>query len=178
MKALRLIALLCLLPLAFSSCRKSKIILTPHAPSVPNTLFAGTFIDKAGTYTHTDAKGGSKLDLSTGGTAINWTLEISRNLPGGASTGGCSQSGMSLDAATDPWFVYVETPLRIWIFDGTKELNYSLHDDGGSRAGPAIFDGKLQYSDHKVPDDVIRKLPTELQKLFPPLAPAGPRPSI
>lgn len=178
MKAL-LLAALCLLPLPFSSCRKSKVVATRHTPLVANTLLPGTFIDKIGSYIHSDGKGTSKLDLTGSGIPIHWRFEINRPLPGGGgSRGGTSGGRISPDTASDPWFVYVESPRRLWFFDGTKDLEYSLNDDGGGRAGPAIFDGKLQYSDHKVPDEVIRKLPAELQKLFPPLPPAGPRPSI
>lgn len=164
--------------LAPPSCKKTTVILTPHAPPVANTLIPGTSIDKIGTYSYSDAKVSSKLDLSGGGTTIHWSFEISRPLPGGGSSGGSSSGGMSLANASDPWFVHAESPVRMWFFDGTKSLSYSLNDEHGGHGGPAIFDGQLQHSDHKVPDEVVRKLPAELQKLFPPLPPAGPRPSI
>ena len=178
MKAWLPIAALCLLPLALSSCRKPKVLVTPRTPAAANTLLVGTFIDKTGSYAHSDGKGTSKLDLSGGGTAIHWSLEIRSQRPGGGSSARSSRGSISLDAPGDPWFVHAETPQRIWLFDGRKDLEYSLHDDHGSHGGAAIFDGRLQPSDHKVPDQVIRKLPAELQKLFPPLPPSGPRPSI
>jgi hypothetical protein len=179
MKAPCLVAALCLLPLAFSSCTKrSRVVVTTHTSSVPNTLLTGDFINKTGTYTYSDSGGSSKLDLTGGGTLINWSFEITRPLPGGGSSGGTSGGSISPDDAGDPWFVYVETPQRLWFFDGTKGLDYSLHDGSGGRGGPAIFEGKLQYSEHRVPDELIRKLPADLQKLFPPVLPAVPRPSI
>lgn len=152
--------------------------MTPHAPSAPNTLIPGTSVDTIGTYAYSDAKVSSKLNLSGSGTAIHWIFEISRPLPGGGSSGGSSAGAMSLTTAGDPWFVHAESPVRMWFFDGTRTLSYSLNDEHGGHGGQAIFEGKLQHSDHKVPDEVIRKLPGELQKLFPTLPPAGPRPSI
>lgn len=178
MKASLLVPLLCLLPLALSSCRKSKVLVTPYAPAVANTLLIRTFIDKTGSYTHSDGKGTTHLELSGGGTTILWSLEIHSPKPGGGSSRRSSRGSIRLDDPGDPWFVYAETPQRIWLFDGKKDLDYSLHGEDGSRGGTAIFEGRLQPADDKVPDQVIRKLPAELQKLFPPLPPAGPRPSI
>jgi len=174
----RLLGLLLLLPLVISSCRKSRVVTTPRPVAVANTMEAGTFIDKAGTYNHADARGSSELNLSLGGTTVNWEIEVKRALPGGGMKRGTSRGGMSLKTAGDPWFVYLESPRRLWLFNGSEDLEYTLHDDAGSKGGHVTFRGKFDPHGPKVPDDVIRRLPPGLQKLFPPVAPATGRPSI
>jgi hypothetical protein len=99
-------------------------------------------------------------------------------LPGGGTTAGTNSSGMSLSSPSDPWFIFVESPKRLWFFDGRDELTYSLSDRGGSRSGPAIYSGKLQPTDEKIPTDLILLLPPDLQKQFPPVEPKTERPSF
>ncbi|QJE98586.1 hypothetical protein [Luteolibacter luteus] len=179
MNSLRNLVILCLLPAAgLSGCRKSTVIVTPRTPAVANSLIPGTTVNKTGVYDYSDAKVTSRLELTGAGSSIHWSFDISRPLSGGGSSGGSSSGGVSLASPGDPWFVYVESPQRLWFFNGSKELHYSLNDESGGRSGPAIFEGKPHHSDDKVPDELIRKLPGELQKLFPPIPPAGPRPSI
>jgi hypothetical protein len=85
---------------------------------------------------------------------------------------------LNLSSPSDPWFIFVESPQRLWFFNGSGELNYNLSDHGGSRGGPAISSGKLLPTNERIPQELIPHLPPELQKLFPPVPPKEDRPSF
>jgi hypothetical protein len=118
------------------------------------------------------------LNVTLSGNSLSWTVTTEEKFPGGGTTGGESSSGMSLSSPSDPWFVFVESPQRLWFFDGKGNLIYSLSGSGGSRNGPAISAGKLQPTNEKIPGDLILLLPPDLQKQFPPVEPKQERPSF
>ena len=161
-----------------TGCRKS----TSHTSTLsggPDTLIAGTVIKSAGTWSASSSKGSTKLDLSVSGTSIHWTITTEEKIGKFGSSGGSSGSGMSLSSPADPWFVFVETPSRFWMFDGKDELAYRFQNDGGgSGGGQSIFNGKLLPGSPPVPREVVLQLPPELQKQFPHVEPAGKRPSL
>jgi hypothetical protein len=161
-----------------TGCRKS----TSHTSTLsggPDTLIAGSVIKSAGTWSASSSKGSTKLDLSVSGTSIHWTITTEEKIGKFGSSGGSSGSGMSLSTPTDPWFVFVESRSRLWMFDGKDELTYKIQNDGGgSGGGQSIFSGKLLSGSPPVPREVVLQLPPELQKQFPHVEPAGKRPSL
>lgn len=169
-------AALLLLTLAAVSvgCRKT----APTVAAVPDTLIAGTVINSPGTWSASNAKGSQKLEVTISGTSVSWSVSSEEVHPGGGSIGGASSSGMSLSSPVDPWFIFVESPKRLWFCNGKNELGYALSDGGSTRSGPAIFSGQLQPTDEVVPTDLIPHLPPDLQKLFPPVAAPEKRPSF
>jgi hypothetical protein len=167
-----------LIAAAATGCRKS----TSHTSTLsasPDTLIAGTVINAAGSWSASTSKGSTKLDVSVSGTSINWTITTEEKIGKFGSSGGSSASGMSLSSPADPWFVFVESPSRLWMFDGKDELSYRFqHPGGGGNGGQSIFNGKLLSGSPPVPRELVLQLPPELQKQFPDVEPAGKRPSL
>jgi hypothetical protein len=175
---MRAALLLFALVAGFSSCRRTVTISSSTAATAPDTLIAGTIIRSAGTWSAHTSKTSQRLDVTVSGNSISWEVHDEEKLPGGGSSGGTSKSGMPLSSPSDPWFIFVESPTRLWFFNGSGDLTYSLSDGGGSRSGPAIHAGKLQPTNEQIPSDIVPHLPPELQKLFPPVEPESKRPSF
>ncbi len=167
-----------LITAAASGCRKS----TSHTSTLsagPDTLIAGTVINSAGSWSASTAKSSTELDISVSGASINWTITTLTKVGSFGSSSGSSGSGMSLSSPTDPWFVFVESPSRLWMFDGKDQLAYRIENNGGGGSGgQSIFDGKLLSGGPPVPRDLVLQLPPDLKKLFPHVEPAGKRPSL
>ena len=174
---MRVALLLLTLAAASLGCRKT-VTYTSTVATTPDTLIAGTVVTSPGTFSASNAKGSQKLDVTVSGTSVSWSVSSEEKHPGGGSTGGSSSSGMNLSSPVDPWFIFVESPKRLWFFNGKNELTYSLSDGGGSRTGPAIFSGQLQPTAEVIPTDLIPHLPPDLKKLFPPVVPQPKRPSF
>ena len=154
---------------ALAGCTKRRVI-TAAPPA--NTLVEGTVIKGPGHWTHTDGRRTHALTITHSGKDVEWFYEYPN--PGGSGGGGASMTA----ATPFPWFFYVESPLRIWIFDGAGGLSCQTNSSAGSiETEDAISDGKLQDDSGKVPPEVVPLLPAELQKLFPAKA-SKPRPSI
>jgi hypothetical protein len=172
-------AALVLLALAATSlgCRKS-LVHTSVAATKPDTLIAGTVINAPGTWTASTPRGSRKLDVTVSGTSVSWSITSEEKHPGGGSSSGSSSSGMTVSSPSDPWFIFVESPTRLWFCNGKNELNYSLSDGGGSRSGPAIFSGQRHPTAEVIPLALVPHLPPDMQKLFPPVEPPAKRPSF
>ena len=167
------------LSLATIGCRRTVTLSSSSAAATgPDTLITGTVIRSAGTWSAHTSKTSQRLDVTVSGKSISWTMDTEEQNPGGGSSGGTSTSGMTLSSPTDPWFIFVQSPTKLWFFNGSSELTYSLSDGGGSRSGPAIHASKLQPTNEKIPTDLIPELPPELQKLFPPVKPKTERKSF
>jgi hypothetical protein len=162
-----------------TSCRKTVIHTSSSSSTGPDTLIAGTVINAPGSWSASTSKGSTKLDLTVSGTSVSWTITTEEKIGQFGSSGGSSSSGMSLSSPADPWFVFVESPSRLWMFDGKDELSYKFqHPGGGGNGGQSIFDGKLLSGSPPVPRELVLQLPPELQKQFPDVEPASKRPSL
>jgi hypothetical protein len=175
---MRIALLFLALFLATVGCRRTVTISSSTVATAPDTLIAGTFIRSAGSWSAHTSRTSQRLDVTVSGNSISWEVHDEEKLPGGGSSGGTSKSGMSLSSPSDPWFIFVQSPTRLWFFNGTGELSYSLSDGGGSRSGPAIHAGNLQPTNEKIPTELVPQLPPDLQKLFPPVEPQTKRPSF
>jgi len=170
-----------LITITATSCRKTLIHPSFSRSTVPDTLIPGTVINSAGSWSASTSKGSTKLDVSVNGTSINWTIFTEEKLGKFGSSGGTSGSGMSLSSPTDPWFVFVESPSRLWMFDGENDLSYRFQSNGGGSGGGqgiVIVNGTLLPGGPPVPRDLVLQLPPGLQKLFPHVEHAGKRPSL
>lgn len=168
-----------LITIPATSCRKTVIHTSSSSSTGPDTLIPGTVVNAAGSWSANTSKGSTKLDVSVSGTSINWTIITEEKIGKFGSSSGSSGSGMSLSSPTDPWFVFVESPSRLWMFDGKDQLAYRFQNNGGgSGGGQSIFDGKLLSGSPPVPRDLVLQLPPDLKKLFPHVEPAGKRPSL
>lgn len=175
---MRIGLLLLTLSLASPGCRRTVTITSSTSVTTPDTLIAGMVIRSAGTWAAHTATTSQKLDITVSGNSVSWTVSSEEKLPGGGTGGGEGSSGMALSSPSDPWFVYIESPQRLWFFDGKGDLTYSLTGSGGSRGGPAMSSGKLLPTDEKIPAEITPLLPADLQKLFPPIEPKTKRPSF
>src|SRR5690606_251021 len=98
--------------------------------------------------------------------------------PGGSSSGGYGNS-IPLPAAATAWFIFVESPDRLWFFNGSSKLTFHHSDTGsGVSSGPAIVDGKLRPDSPPIPAELLPRLPAELQKLIPTEPPPVELPSF
>jgi len=175
---MRIGLLLLTLSLATIGCRRTVTVTSSTTVTTPDTLIPGTVIRSAGSWSAHTATTSHKLDVTVSATAVSWSVTEEKKLPGGGTGGSSGSSGLSLSSPSDPWFIFVESPQRLWFFNGSGELNYNLSDHGGSRGGPAMASGKLLPTDEKIPADLVPLLPADLQKLFPPVEPKTNRPSF
>lgn len=165
-----------LLAVITTGCRRTVVHTSASASTGPDTLITGTVIQSAGSWTASTLKGSTKLEISVSGNSFNWTITSEQN---GGEFGTRSTSGMGLLSPTDPWFVFVESPSRLWMCNGTNELSYKFENPGGEGSGGfCIYDGKLQSDGPPIPSGLVPHLPPDLRKLFPNVEPAGTRPSI
>lgn len=175
---MRALVLLLLASALLPACSKRTMVIPPPA-TMANTMSAGMFIDSPGSYHFGDRSGTFDLDVTESGQDIGWTTSSSRPLSHvGGSIGGSGGGGMQIQAVGDPWFIFVESPGRYWMCDGSQRLDYYLSDEHGSNSGPAVDGGKLLGAAPKPPAELILRLPAEIQKLFPPVEPQQKRPSI
>ncbi len=174
---MRAILLLLVASALLPACTRRTVTSAPRT-TAPNTMSAGMFIGKPGTYHFGDRSGSHDLDVTLSGQDIGWSISTSRTLPHGGSSGSSGGGGMRMQAAGDPWFIFVESPGSYWMCNGSQRLDYHLNDEHGSNGGSAVHDGKLTPSAPKVPVELIPRLPAEMQKLFPPVEPPRKRPSI
>jgi hypothetical protein len=175
---MRTLLTLAFLAIAATGCRKAAT-RTSTVRIASDTLIAGTVIRSAGSWSASTPQGSTKLDLSVRGTSVNWTITNEQKIGNYGSSSGSSGSGMSLSSPSDPWFVFVESPSRLWFFDGKDQLNYQIrHSGGGGNGGTSIQSGKLRPDSPPVPGELVHQLPPDLQKLFPHVEPPGKRPSL
>lgn len=160
-----------------AGCGKRRVTMIPPTPA-PNTMSAGAFIDKPGSFHFADRDGRHDLEVTLSGQDLGWNASSSLNLPHGGSSGSTSGGGMRIQAAGHPWFIFVDSPGNYWVCNGSDRLDYDLRDHHGSNGGPAVHDGKLMPTSPKVPTALIPRLPVEMQKLFPPVETPQKRPSI
>jgi hypothetical protein len=171
---LRLLLLLSLALLASTACRKTSTTRSSTV-ATPDTLIPGTFITTSGKFTHTEGRTIRSLDVTQSGRSLSLDYRYLEEMPSGGTSGSTSTNRGSISSPTDPWFIYVESPERFWLFDGKSVLRTFHPED---TTGPVISSGKVDRSDAKVPAEVILRLPAELQKLLPPVVPPVKRPSL
>ena len=151
------------------------------APATPNTLLEGTFITGDGSWHHRQGNIDKTLQVTVSGRDISWNYTRTEYLTQGGRSSGGSGSHLRTDAPGAPWFIYVETPTRLWFFDGKDNLSLQENHGGYELMGTAIIThGKLrdESDSTSVPTDLIPRLPEELQKLLPKPARRAERPSI
>jgi hypothetical protein len=174
MKFALLVAVLALSPVA---CRKHTMTVSMGA-SASNTLVAGTFIDGAGTYTHEDGAVTHHVVVTPGPSSVSCQV-TRREQRGMGSSSSSNGRTIQLAAPSDPWFIFVESPGRLWFFNGKDQLDYHVKaPGGGGSSGSAIASGQLRPNTPPIPPDLILRLPAELRKLLPAVEAPGTRPSF
>jgi hypothetical protein len=113
------------------------------------------FIRKPGQY-HLDDSG-SQLSI-TGLTSNSWSLKVTWRLKKRTATGGLEKTEASDAPAgclrAEGWFVFVETPERIWIYDGLDSGTLVTHSE--KEMGSAAFS-----------PEIIASCPQKVWNVFP-----------
>jgi hypothetical protein len=160
-----------------SACRKHTAG-TPRSSTASPTLVDGSFITKVGSYPYLKGSVASELTVQASSSELSCTIDQ----PGWGNGGFgnvTSKISLALDATDAPWFVFFESPNRLWFFNGTDQLSFRLKDIGGGNLdGDAIRSSTLLPGSPTVPRGVVLQLPPDLRKLFPHVESPPKRPSI
>ncbi len=143
-----------------------------------STLVAGTFITSAGSWESRQGDIGTELRVDLSGNQMSWHVDVMTYMPDGSSSGGGTGSSISIPAGGGGWFVYVESPERLWLFNGTDTLLLQNASRGRTSLITAISAGKLVPEVGEVPAELISRLPENMKKFFPAPATGPARPSI
>ena len=165
--------------LAGTACRKTSTSGTAAVATTPDTLIPGTFITSPGTYHGREGRYTRSIKLSPKPNYVSWTLntEITGNRE--LSEIKTSISGLALSSPADPWFVYVESPGRLWLCDGHGNLYANfIGRTGNNEQRQLVNMGHLGTRQLPVPKPVFDRLPESMRRILP--APETPvvRPSI
>ncbi len=177
---MRIVFLALVIGLCASGCRPRKLTPPPHTGIIPpkDTLVEGTVIQGQGTWNHSESGIFASLTVSSHDKAVVWNFYTARQAtPGSDGSGNNIRGSIDLASPASPWFIYVESPDRLWLCDGNAKLSYQIWTSSKNHGADAILDGALKDGSEPVPAEVIPLLPADLQKLFP-AAKGKPRPSI
>jgi hypothetical protein len=176
---LRLLLCLSLALLASTACRKTSTTRSSTV-ATPDTLIPGTFITSPGDYHGREGRYTRTIKLSLTGNQVSWTLTTEVTGTREATESSTSVSGMALSSPADPWFVYVESPGRLWLWDGHANLYVALiKGSGHNDYHQLVSDGRLDPTENlPVPKPVFDRLPEALRRIVP--APKTPvvKPSL
>lgn len=177
---LRLLLCLSLALLASTACRKTSTTRSSTL-ATHDTLIPGTFITSPGTYQGREGRYTRTIKLSPAGTQMGWTLTTKVIGPREAAGNHASSSSfLALSSPTDPWFVYVESPGRLWLCDGHANLYVNFIGSTGDNDYRQLVNS-CRLTPGKplpAPKPVFDRLPEALRRILP--APETPvvRPSI
>ena len=154
--------------LAGSACRKTSTTRSSTA-ATPDTLIPGTFITSPGDYHGREGRYTRTIKLSPAGTQMGWSLTTEVTGTREATESSTSISGMALSSPTDPWFVYVESPGRLWLWDGHANLYVALiKGSGHNDYHQLVSGGRLSPVDPlPVPKPVFDRLPEPIRRILP-----------
>jgi hypothetical protein len=176
---LRLLLCLSLALLASTACRKTSTTGSSTV-ATPDTLIPGTFITSPGDYHGREGRYTRSIKLSLKPSYVSWTLNTEVTGTREATESHDSASSLGLSSPTDPWFIYVESPGRLWLYDGHANLYANFIGSGGEDVHRQLVDmGHLSPS-HRlpIPKPVFDRLPESIRRILP--VPETPvvRPSI
>lgn len=158
------------LPACRKSSVRSTVVSVPTAPAVPApvAIAPGEFATKEGAWEYESAEGVTKLTVDLGGRVLKWVLESSGDSGGGA---------VMLRDPKDPWFVYLESPRSIWVYDGQETVHRAvLNPNGSMTQSTARGSSEFRFAPKTAaPQAVLDRLPKPMQGLFP-VAPPPPPP--
>lgn len=165
---LRLLLCLSLALLASTACRKTSTTRS-STPATPDTLIPGTFINSPGTYHGREGRYTRTIKLSPAGTQMGWTLTTEVTGTREATESNTSSSFLALSSPADPWFVYVESPGRLWLCDGHANLYANfIRSDGEDENHQLVNMGRLSPVDQlPVPKPVFDRLPESIRRILP-----------
>ena len=176
---LRLLLCLSLALLASTACRKTSTTRSSTI-ATPDTLIPGTFITSPGTYHGREGRYSRSIQLSLKPSYVAWTLTTEVTGTREATQSHTSSSGLVLSSPADPWFVYVESPGRLWLCDGHANLYANfIRSDGEDEHHQLVNMGRPSPTHRMpVPKPVFDRLPESIRRVLPAPETPGVRPSI
>jgi hypothetical protein len=155
------------LSLSTIGCRRT----ASHTASVatgPDTLVAGTFITAPGEYHGHEGRFTRTIKLTGHGTSIAYSIITEKGTSGDAADHQESVSALVLEKPTDPWFVYAESPARLWLCDGHANVYACFVSANGANEHHQLANSGHRTTDEKpLPAAVYQRLPEPLRLLFP-----------
>jgi len=126
------------------------------------------FIRKPGQYT-LDKQGDTTLAITCdpAGQRAKWTLKVTWHSRDASSTSSSSVEPENCLLA-EGWFVYIEQPHRIWVFDGVESALLLTHTE--KESGAKSYPGRALASS---PQKFHDALPQPLRAQYPKPAPAS-----
>ena len=154
--------------LAGSACRKTSTTRSSTA-ATPDTLIPGTFITSPGDYHGREGRYTRTIKLSPAGTQMGWSLTTEVTGTREATESQSSSSYLILSSPADPWFVYVESPGRLWLCDGHANLYANfIGNTGNNEHLQLVNSGRLSPIDQlPVPKPVFDRLPEPIRRILP-----------
>lgn len=176
---MRTLLFIILLAAAVAACRKASSTGSSTAATL-DTLIPGTFITSPGDYHGREGRYTRSIKLSLTGTQVAWTLTTEVTGTREATESNASSSYLALSSPADPWFVYVESPGRLWLCDGHANLYANfIRSDGEDDHHQLVNMGRLSPVDKfPVPKPVFDRLPEALRRIVPVQETPEVRPSI
>ena len=166
---LRFLLCLSLSLLASTACRKTSTARSSTA-TTPDTLIPGTFITSPGEYHGREGRYTRSIKLSLTGNQVGWTVTNDAIGPGDAAGRHASSSSwLALSSPADPWFVYVESPGRLWLCDGHANLYANfIGNTGDNEYLQLVNSGRLTPAKPlPVPKPVFDRLPESIRRILP-----------
>ncbi len=156
--------------LAGTACRKTASRGISTVAAAPDTLIPGTFISSPGDYHGREGRFTRSIKLSLTGKQVGWTVTNDAIGPGDAAGRHASSSSwLALSSPTDPWFVYVESPGRLWLCDGHANLYANfIGSTGDNEYRQLVNSGRLTPAKPlPVPKPVFDRLPESIRRILP-----------
>ena len=165
---LHLLLCLSLALLATTACRKTSTTRSSIV-AAPDTLIPGTIITSPGNYHGREGRYTRTIKLSPAGTQMGWSLTTEVTGTRAATESQTSSSYLILSSPADPWFVYVESPGRLWLCDGHANLYANfIGNTGNNEHLQLVNSGRLSPIDQlPVPKPVFDRLPEPIRRILP-----------
>lgn len=177
---MRIVLLLLAAAVGLTGCRK----LATHTSSstavtTPDTLIPGTFVTTAGEYRGHEGRFTRIIKLTDHGTSIAWSIATEKGTSGDAADHQESTSALVLAKPADPWFIYVESPARLWLCDGHANVYACFVSASGANDYHQLANsGHRTTKEIPLPAPVYQRLPESLRALFPIPAEEAKRPTF
>jgi hypothetical protein len=165
---LRILLCLSLALVATTACRKTSTTRSSTV-ATPDTLIPGTFITSPGDYHGREGRYTRSIQLSHTGNQVGWILTTEVTGTREATESNTSSSFLALSSSADPWFVYVESPGQLWLYDGHANLYANFIGSGGDDVHRQLVNmGRLSPT-HRipVPKPVFDRLPESIRRILP-----------
>ena len=164
-------------------CRKPAATLPP-ASATP-TLLPGTFINSSGSWWARHASGSFRLDINSTKSGLEFRFNsFDEPVPPAGRLGAGGAGPIEFPSWSPDWFIYAEdtgNPKILWFYGSSRRLWCKIiKDKDYDPPTHMVIDqyGKRTDPNRHVPAEVIQRLPSDLQNLFPAVPAPVERPAF